>query len=59
MTLEKYVEQQKQWYLDDYGTLDQQWFDEGLIWAIKEYLVSWDPTDEDRKYAKEEAGIDL
>ena len=59
MTLEKYVEQQKQWYIDHYGTLDWQWYDEGLIWAIQEYLGSWDPTDADREYAKQEAEIDL
>lgn len=59
MTLEKYVEQQKQWYLDHYGALDWQWYDEGLIWAVLEYLSSWDPTDEDRKYSEKELELDL
>ena len=59
MTLEKYIEKQKQWYLDHYGTLDWQWYDEGLIWAVQEYLGSWEPTDEDRKYAEKELELNL
>ena len=37
-TLEAYVQQKKQWYLDKYGKLDWQWYDEGLIWAIQDYV---------------------
>ena len=59
MTLEKYVEQQKQWHLDNYGTLNWQWYDEGLICAVLDYLSSWEPTDEDREYAEKELELDL
>ena len=58
-TLEKYVEQEKQWYLDHYGTLDWQWYDEGLIYAVLDYLSSCEPTDEDREYAKKELELNL
>ena len=37
-TLEAYVQEKKQWYLDEYGKLDWQWYDEGLIWAIQDYV---------------------
>ena len=37
-TLEAYVQQKKQWYLDKYGKLDWQWYDEGLVWAIQDYV---------------------
>lgn len=37
-TLEAYVQQKKQYYLDKYGKLDWQWYDEGLIWAIQDYV---------------------
>ena len=59
MTLEKYVEQQKQWYLDHYGTLDWHWYDEGLLLTVLDYLSSWEPTNEDREYAKKEFELDL
>ena len=37
-TLEAYVNEKKQWYLEEYGKLDWQWYDEGLIWAIQDYV---------------------
>ena len=37
-TLEAYVQEKKQWYLDEYGELDWQWYDEGLVWAIQDYI---------------------
>lgn len=37
-TLEAYVQEKKQWYLDKYGKLDWEWYDEGLIWAIQDYV---------------------
>ena len=37
-TLEAYVHEKKQWYLDEYGKLDWEWYDEGLIWAIQDYV---------------------
>ncbi len=36
--LKNYVEKQKQWYLEKYGKLDWQWHDEGIVWAIEDYL---------------------
>ena len=37
-TLEAYVKAKKQWYFDKYGKLDWQWYDEGIVWAIQDYL---------------------
>ena len=37
-TLEAYVQEKKQWYLDKYDKLDWQWYDEGLVWALQDYL---------------------
>ena len=37
-TLEAYVQEKKQWYLDEYVELDWQWYDEGLVWAIQDYV---------------------
>lgn len=37
-TLEAYVQKKKQYYLDKYSKLDWQWYDEGLIWAIQDYV---------------------
>ena len=37
-SLRNYVEGSKQWYLDEYGKLDWQWYDEGVVWAIQDYL---------------------
>lgn len=55
-SLRNYVEDAKQWYLDKYGTVDWQWYDEGLIWSIMDYASSvpistW--TDDDFEYLKE------
>ena len=37
-TLESYVQEKKQWYLDKYGKLGWEWYDEGLVWAIQDYV---------------------
>ncbi len=37
-TLEAYVNEQKQWYLEEFGELDWQWYDEGLYYAIADYV---------------------
>lgn len=37
-TLEVYVNEQKQWYLEEFGELDWQWYDEGLYYAIADYV---------------------
>lgn len=36
-TLEAYVQEHKQFYLDTYGKLDWRWYDEGLYYAIANY----------------------
>lgn len=52
--LQNYVEQQKQWYLDKYAKLDWGWYDEGLVWAIQDYLsMKGDFTEDDVAYLKE------
>ena len=52
--LQDYVEKQKQWYLDKYGKLDWQWYDEGLVWAIEDFLsMRGEFTEEDVVYLKE------
>ncbi len=52
--LQNYVEQQKQWYLDKYAKLDWAWYDEGLVWAIQDYLsMKCDFSEEDVVYLKE------
>lgn len=55
-SLRNYVECAKQWYLDKYGTLDWQWYDEGLIYSICDYASSVsisDWTEDDFEYLKE------
>ena len=37
-TLEAYVNEHKQWYLDNFGKLDWKWYDEGLVYAIQDYV---------------------
>ena len=37
-TLEAYVNEHKQFYLDTYGKLDWRWYDEGLVYAIQDYV---------------------
>ena len=37
-TLEAYVNEHKQFYLDLYGKLDWRWYDEGLVYAIQDYV---------------------
>ena len=37
-TLEAYVNEHKQFYLDTYGKLDWHWYDEGLVYAIQDYV---------------------
>ena len=37
-TLEAYVNEHKQFYLDLYGKLDWRWYDEGLVYAIQSYV---------------------
>ena len=37
-TLEVYVNEHKQWYLDTYGELNWKWFHEGLYYAIEDYV---------------------
>ena len=36
--LKDYIKQKSDWYLNKYGKLDWHWFDEGVIWAIQDYL---------------------
>ena len=31
------IEESKAWYLQKYGKLSWQWYDEGLIWAVQDY----------------------
>ena len=31
------IEERKHWYLQKWGKLDWQWYDEGLIWAVQDY----------------------
>ena len=37
-TLEAYVKEHQQFYLDLYGKLDWHWYDEGLVYAIQDYV---------------------
>ena len=37
-TLEAYVNEHKQFYLDLYGKLDWRWYDDGLVYAIQDYV---------------------
>lgn len=37
-TLEACVNEHKQFYLDLYGKLDWRWYDEGLVYAIQDYV---------------------
>ena len=37
LCLRNKIEESKAWYLQKYGTLDWQWYDEGLIWAVQDY----------------------
>lgn len=35
--LRNVIEERKSWYLQKWGKLDWQWYDEGLIWAVQDY----------------------
>lgn len=51
--LKDYVEDSKVYYLTHYGRLDWQWYDEGLVWAIDEYLsMKGEFSEEDVTYLK-------
>lgn len=51
--LKNYVEEEKQWYLEKYGKLDWAW-DEGIVWAIQDYLsMKGEFGEEDLVYLKE------
>ena len=55
-SLHNYVEGDKQWYLNKYGKLGWEWYDEGLIYTICEYASSVpmeDWTEDDFEYRKE------
>ena len=50
-SLESYVNKKKQWYLDKYGKLDWQWYDEGIVWAIQDYVsMTGEFTEEDVEF---------
>ena len=50
-SLESYVNEKKQWYLDKYGKLDWQWYDEGLVWTIQDYVsMKGEFTEEDVEF---------
>lgn len=38
VNLEMYVNEQKKWYLEKYGELNWRWYDEGLYYAIADYV---------------------
>ena len=38
VNLEMYVNEQKKWYLEKYGELNWKWYDEGLYYAIADYV---------------------
>ena len=58
-TLKQAVEENKAFYLKKYGELNWQWYDEGVVNAMLDYLSSYEPTQEDYDYAMAEAEIDL
>ena len=58
-TLKQAVEEKKAFYLEKYGELNWQWYDECIVNAMLDYLSSYEPTQEDYDYAMAEAEIDL
>ena len=55
-TLRNKIEESKAYYLEHYGTLNWQWYDEGLPYAIMDYESSVgleDFTDDDWAAAEE------
>jgi hypothetical protein len=38
MTLEGYVEEHKQWFIEEFGKLDYRWYNEGLYYTIASYV---------------------
>ena len=58
-TLKQAVEENKAFYLEKYGELNWQWYDEGIVNAMLDYLSSYEPTQEDYDYAMQEAEINL
>lgn len=49
--LEAYVQKKKQWYLDKYGKLDWHWYDEGIVYAIQDYVsMKGEFTEEDVEF---------
>ena len=52
--LQDYVEDARIDHLAHYGYLDWKWYDEGLVWAIQDYLsMKGDFTEKDVAYLKE------
>lgn len=58
-TLKQAVEENRAFYLEKYGELNWQWYNEGIVNAMLDYLSSYEPTQEDYDYAMTEAEIDL
>lgn len=50
MTLRKYVENRRK---DYEGKPEWRWTNEGVVYAIFDYVASYEVTDEDRAYARE------
>ena len=51
--LEAYVNEHKSWYLDKYGKLDWHWYDEGLYYAIADYVsMMGEFSEEDKEFLK-------
>lgn len=59
IALEQFIEQRKKSYFDQNGTLDSLWYDEGIIFAITDYLSNNEPTKADYEYARKEYDIFL
>lgn len=57
--LKNYVEERKQLYLEKYGKLDWHWFDEGLAWAIGDYLSSCELTRADEMFLRDNGLISV
>ena len=59
ITLEQFIAQRQKSYFDQNGTLDSLWFDEGIAFAVTDYLSKYEPTKADYEFARKEYDIEL
>lgn len=58
-SLEKLYGERKAFYAERFGADSWQWRDEGRVYAVGDYLSSYELTDADRAFAEKEGIADI